>query len=118
MHFTTPNISVIWWFMEKNKEYPISQIEFEDWFRSEAQCLAYLQKLRWPEGFRCPDCGHRRTEADNTTINIQVDEPMNPAATGGFATRQSVRVGKMAQFSDHKSSTPQYAFHPQRLWPL
>ena len=33
-------------------------LEFEDRFRTEDACRAYLSQLRWPEGFRCPCCGH------------------------------------------------------------
>ena len=32
--------------------------EFQAWFRSDADCLDYLEWLRWPAGFRCPDCSH------------------------------------------------------------
>lgn len=35
-------------------------LEFEDRFRTEDACRAYLSQLRWPEGFRCPRCGHDR----------------------------------------------------------
>jgi transposase-like protein len=31
--------------------------EFQAWFRSDADCLDYLEWLRWPAGFICPDCG-------------------------------------------------------------
>jgi len=27
-------------------------------FAAEAACRDYLVQLRWPEGFRCPACGH------------------------------------------------------------
>ena len=27
-------------------------------FRTENDCLKYLSKRKWPEGFRCPRCGH------------------------------------------------------------
>ena len=27
-------------------------------FRTERDCLRYLIKRKWPEGFRCPRCGH------------------------------------------------------------
>jgi transposase-like protein len=27
------------------------------WFSTDADCLDYLEWLRWPEGFVCPDCG-------------------------------------------------------------
>ena len=29
-------------------------------FGTDAQCRAYLTRGRWPEGFRCAGCGHRR----------------------------------------------------------
>ncbi len=32
--------------------------EFQDRFRTEEACMAYLEKIRWPEGFRCPHCRH------------------------------------------------------------
>lgn len=28
------------------------------WFSTDADCLDYLEWLRWPDGFVCPDCGH------------------------------------------------------------
>lgn len=28
------------------------------WFATDADCLDYLEWLRWPKGFVCPDCGH------------------------------------------------------------
>jgi len=34
-------------------------MEFERLFATEEACRAYLARLRWPEGFRCPGCGHR-----------------------------------------------------------
>ena len=32
--------------------------EFQAWFRTDADCLDYLEWLRWPAGFVCADCGH------------------------------------------------------------
>jgi len=32
-------------------------VEFDEWFPSEEACEAYVQALRWPGGFRCPNCG-------------------------------------------------------------
>lgn len=40
------------------KEYPGTLLEFEHWFRTEEACRDYLVRLRWPDGFRCPRCGH------------------------------------------------------------
>ena len=31
---------------------------FQAWFRTDADCLDYLEWLRWPAGFACADCGH------------------------------------------------------------
>lgn len=30
-----------------------------DWFPDEAACLRYLERVRWPDGFVCPQCGER-----------------------------------------------------------
>jgi len=38
--------------------YPRSVGEFQAWFRTDADCLDYLEWLRWSSGFSCPDCGH------------------------------------------------------------
>jgi transposase-like protein len=38
--------------------YPGSTGEFQSWFATDADCLDYLDWLRWPGGFACPECGH------------------------------------------------------------
>lgn len=38
--------------------YPRSLGEFQSWFATDADCLDYLEWLRWPEGFVCPHCEH------------------------------------------------------------
>lgn len=38
-------------------DYPRTFQEFDTWFGSEENCLQFIAKLRWPEGFRCPACG-------------------------------------------------------------
>jgi transposase-like protein len=37
--------------------YPRSLGEFQAWFQTDADCLDYLEWLRWPSGFVCPVCG-------------------------------------------------------------
>ena len=37
-------------------DYPRSLGEFQAWFASDADCLDYLEWLRWPDGFVCPHC--------------------------------------------------------------
>ena len=38
--------------------YPRSVGELQAWFRTDADCLDYLEWLRWPAGFVCLGCGH------------------------------------------------------------
>src|SRR3954468_11863971 len=37
--------------------YPAATGEFMAWFSTDADCLDYLEWLRWPSGFVCPECG-------------------------------------------------------------
>ena len=37
---------------------PRSVGEFQAWFRTDADCLDYVEWLRWPAGFSCAGCGH------------------------------------------------------------
>jgi len=43
------------------EEYPRTLTELEANFGTEEACRAYLARLRWPEGFRCPRCGSGRS---------------------------------------------------------
>ena len=43
--------------------YPRDQREFDALVASEEACQRYLSQIRWPEGFACPACGHRRAWA-------------------------------------------------------
>lgn len=38
------------------KEFPGTLLEFEHWFRTEHSCRDFLQRVRWPDGFVCPEC--------------------------------------------------------------
>jgi transposase-like protein/ribosomal protein L37AE/L43A len=42
------------------EDYPKTTIEFEQRFGTEEACLKYLAKIRWPDGFYCPRCGHKK----------------------------------------------------------
>jgi len=42
------------------EDYPTTLLEFERRFDNDAACREYLVALRWPDGFRCPRCGHGR----------------------------------------------------------
>jgi transposase-like protein len=41
-------------------DYPRTLQEFDSWFDTEQACADYVRRLRWPEGFRCPSCGHQQ----------------------------------------------------------
>ena len=39
--------------------YPQTILELEDHFATDDACREYLTRLRWPNGFVCPRCGHQ-----------------------------------------------------------
>lgn len=41
---------------QPGKHYPATYGEFGAWFRKDADCLDYLEWVRWPAGFVCPHC--------------------------------------------------------------
>ncbi|HBA67421.1 MAG TPA: IS1595 family transposase [Methylococcaceae bacterium] len=41
-------------------DYPRTMQEFDEWFPNEVACIEYLRRLRWPEGFQCPNCGKNK----------------------------------------------------------
>ena len=42
-----------------NNHTTMSYFEFQELFPTEEACFDHLQKLRWPDGFQCPECGHK-----------------------------------------------------------
>jgi transposase-like protein len=49
----TPEVS-------KQRDYPGTWQQFRARFPDEQSCVAYLERLRWPEGFRCPGCASEK----------------------------------------------------------
>lgn len=41
------------------RAFPNTLLDFQRMFPDEAACVAYLEELRWPEGFACPSCGEK-----------------------------------------------------------
>ena len=39
-------------------EYPSNKNDYDKLFSTERKCRAYLERLRWADGFVCPTCGH------------------------------------------------------------
>jgi len=50
------------------REYPMTFDEFIKIFLTEEQCRDYLYQLRWPNGFKCPNC--------NTTDHIVINNKL------------------------------------------
>lgn len=42
------------------EDYPTTILQFEARFATEEACREYLVSLRWPDGFRCPNCAHAK----------------------------------------------------------
>ena len=42
------------------KQEAMTLLEFQEKFSTEEACLEHLRKMKWPEGFVCPRCGHDR----------------------------------------------------------
>jgi len=47
-------------------DFPRSLLEFQRQFPDEAACAGHLAGTRWPDGFVCPACGHRKAWALDT----------------------------------------------------
>jgi transposase-like protein len=66
-------------------DYPRTWAEFNAWFGDEAACVAYLEQLRWGEGFVCPACGSTRSWRASRGVGARV--------CAGCARRVSVTAG-------------------------
>ena len=50
------------------EDYPRTASEFAARFGTEEACRKYIAALRWPEGFRCPRCGHSAAWATKRNV--------------------------------------------------
>ena len=91
------------------EDLPSTQLEFEQRFSTEAACIEYLRRQRWPSGFSCPRCGgsrawglRRRALDQCASCSHQVSLT---AGTVFHGTRKPLRVWfrVMAQFVASKS---------------
>lgn len=48
--------------------YPGRLADLRAWFSTDGACLAYLDWLRWPDGFACPHCGSRSAGGGQTGV--------------------------------------------------
>jgi len=47
----------LWGMLLRMSDYPRTLLEFQKLFPDEAACASHLERIRWPEGFKCPYCG-------------------------------------------------------------
>ncbi len=66
-------------------DYPRTWAEFAAWFPDDSACVAYLERLRWEEGFLCPGCGSTRSWPASRGLGARV--------CAGCAKRVSVTAG-------------------------
>src|SRR4051794_41255788 len=72
-------------------ELPRSLPEFEAQFPDEAACARWLLEKRWPDGFRCPACGHGEAwELGRERLTLQgAARERQVSVTGGTAVEGS-----------------------------
>jgi transposase-like protein/Zn ribbon nucleic-acid-binding protein len=51
--------------------YPTSDLELEQAFRTERDCLEYIISVRWPEGPRCPQCRHDKLWRNEDGLTLE-----------------------------------------------
>src|SRR6202030_1455967 len=56
------------------EDYPRNWNEFFDWFATEQACLAYLERLRWPQGFVCSSCGSANRPSRSSRARLMCQE--------------------------------------------
>jgi hypothetical protein len=57
------------------EDFPKSEIEFDARFSNPDACYQYLFRLKWPDGFVCIKCGHKRGRGaeGKTIVSIAVE---------------------------------------------
>ena len=51
-------------------QIPKNQIEFEQMFSTEEQCLEFIKKIRFPEGYHCPKCKSTEHWLNNRNLMV------------------------------------------------
>jgi transposase-like protein len=63
--------------------FPANEAKFDELFATEEACYAYLFKLRWPDGFRCPRCGEKQSWLSARGLLICSNCEYNQSLTAG-----------------------------------
>lgn len=77
-------------------DYPSTWSQFLDWFHTEEACRAYLEKLKWPNGFYCNKCqsitGGTKTSRNRWACTICRGQTTVTSGTIFDKTRTELRV--------------------------
>src|SRR5665213_304365 len=73
--------------------FPTSLPEFQRVFPNDAACAAYLEAMRWPDGFTCPKCGvvgepYRFPKRSSTVLRCRVCQA-NVSLTAGTVMQKT-----------------------------
>ena len=85
---------------------PANLLDFESYFSTEEQCVEYLVKARWADGFICPRCQHKRS-----TKKIQ-------CRSGGVVTGKGLVCTKPFLIRHTFVSQVVRTFVSRNKWPL
>ncbi len=72
-----------------HKKFPDNEIEFDDMFSTEEQCVNYLFEQRWTEGFMCSKCGKTDYWKSNLDLYICTNCEHQHSITAGTISHQT-----------------------------
>jgi transposase-like protein len=76
-------------------DYPETLLELEEQFAKESDCLEYLSKIRWPDGFVCPRCNSSESWMNNRGLYVCKACDLQTSITSGtifHQTRKPLRL--------------------------
>ena len=83
-------------------DFPETLLEFQAAFGTEEQCRSYLERQKWPNGFRCPRCGCRKSwYVASRMLRVCADCQHHCSLTAGTAfqgTRKPLRAWFFAMY--------------------
>jgi ribosomal protein L37AE/L43A len=103
-------------------DFPRTLREFQRRFADEAACRAYLAASRWPDGYRCPQCGGggalelptrllwRCKHCRRDTASSATSRPGFEGRIMGSATSTSRPTWTSSPFRFNRRRTPMAAF--------
>jgi len=103
---------------QSNEDYPATFLEFQERFATEESCRAYLERLRWPEGFACPACasvGGWRTKRGQWFCSRCSRQTSATAGTIFDGTRKPLRLWFLVMWHVTSQKTGVSALSLQRL---